>query len=87
MDWLTFENGCSEALSVTAVPRVGNGGTCGGQNDIGPGRKSQTGCDRASYNKSNGLELYVCPAGWIPVDADDQYVTKPVLQFRCKDIR
>jgi hypothetical protein len=81
-NWLAFENRCSEALSVVFIPyRPGYGG---GAADIRPGRKTSTGHSRSEVDDKGGFELYVCPEDYLPVDAEDRYVTRVNTPFRCK---
>jgi hypothetical protein len=82
-NWLAFENNCSESLNVTFVPYIaGHGG--GGAMELRPGRHDSTGLSRREVGDNGGFELYVCPAGYIPVGPDDRYVTRVIPQFRCK---
>lgn len=82
-NWLAYENTCSQSLSVTFVPyQPGHGG--GGAVDLGPGRHSSTGLSRREVHDNGGFELYVCPAGYIPVGPDGRYITRVIPEFRCK---
>jgi hypothetical protein len=82
-NWLSYENTCSQSLSVVFVANEpGHGG--GGAMDLGPGRHNSTGLTRREVDSNGGFELYVCPAGYVPVGPDGQYVTRVIPQFRCK---
>ena len=82
-NWLSYENTCSQSLSVVFVPNdPGHGG--GGAIDIGPGRHSSTGLNSSEVRDNGGFELYVCPSGFIPVGPDNRYVTRVIPEFRCK---
>ena len=81
-NWLSFRNTCSEALAVTYIGRKpGYGGSL---MELRPGRKNSTGWTRKEVDGWNGFELYVCPLGYVPVDANDQYVRKVDTKFRCR---
>jgi hypothetical protein len=82
-NWLAYENTCSQSLTVTFVPyQPGHGG--GGAMDLGAGRHHSTGLSASEVRNNGGFELYVCPAGYIPVGPDGQYVTRVIPEFRCK---
>lgn len=70
-NWYSFENTCSEALSITFIPY--NPGFGGGAVDyLGPGRATSTGASRDEMQRKEGFELYVCPTGFMPVDGNDR---------------
>jgi hypothetical protein len=81
-NWFSFENTCGEALSVTFVAI--NRGFGGAVSYLGAGRKTSTGDSREQVRSKGGYELYVCPAGFLPVDGNDHYVTRPNTRFRCR---
>jgi hypothetical protein len=82
-NWLAYENTCSQSLSVTFVPnQPGHGG--GGAMDLRPGRHNSTGLSSREVRDNGGFELYVCPAGYLPVGPDGLYVTRVIPEFRCK---
>jgi hypothetical protein len=80
--WLAYENLCGHSISIVYIPyHPGYGGSL---MDLGPGRHSSTGFDRREVQEKGGFELYVCPAGYSPVDAQNNYVTRVNTRFRCK---
>jgi hypothetical protein len=81
--WYSFENTCSEALSITFIPySPGFGG--GAVDYLGPGRATSTGTSREEMQRKQGYELYVCPTGFLPVDGNGRYVSRVNTMFRCK---
>jgi hypothetical protein len=82
--WLAFENTCSEPLYVLYIPFNPGYGYGGGSMDIGAGRHSSTGQSRREVDEKRGFELYVCPEGYFPVDANDRLVERVNTRFRCK---
>jgi hypothetical protein len=82
-NWYSFENTCSEAVAVTFIPyNPGYGG--GAVDSLSPGRATSTGDTRDEIQRKQGYELYVCPAGFLPVDGNDRYVSRVNTMFRCK---
>jgi hypothetical protein len=82
-NWYSFENTCSEALSITFIPySPGFGG--GAVDYLGPGRATSTGNSREEMQRKQGYELYVCPTGFMPVDGSDRYVSRVNTMFRCR---
>ena len=81
-NWLSYENVCSVALSIVYIPF--NPGYGGSGMDLAPGRNANTGYSQREVQGKGGFDLYVCPAGYIPVDANDRYVDRVNTRFRCK---
>ena len=81
-NWLSYENACSEALSIVFIPF--NPGYGGSAMDLAPGRHASTGYSQREVQGKGGFDLYVCPAGYIPVDGNDRYVDRVNTRFRCK---
>jgi hypothetical protein len=81
-NWLSFENSCSESLSVTYIGY--NPPHARSSADIGPGRKASTGLTKNEVAERGGFELYVCRSGYLPVDAADNYVSRTNVPYRCK---
>jgi hypothetical protein len=81
-NWLSYENVCGHGISIVYVPyRPGYGAS---QMELGPGRHNSTGWSRSEVQEKGGFGLYICAAGYIPVDANSQYVNRVNTQFRCK---
>ena len=81
-NWLSYENVCGHGISVVFIPY--NPGYGGSEMDLGAGRHDSTGWNRREVQEKGGFELYICPAGYVPVDANNQYVNRVNTQFRCK---
>jgi hypothetical protein len=80
--WLSYENVCGHGISIVYVPY--NPGYGASQMDLGSGRHSSTGFDRHEVQEKGGFEVYVCPAGYVPVDANNNYVNRVNIRFRCR---
>ena len=81
-NWLAFENVCSQSLNIVFVSNLPGHGE--GAMEVAPGRHGSTGYSRSEVQNKGGFELYVCPAGYIPVGPDNRYVTRVIPEFRCK---
>ena len=82
-NWLSFENTSSEGISITFIPKIpGHGGSL---MELRPGSHGNTGRSAKEVEATGGFELYVCPLGYIPVDANNRYVNKTnTTDFKCK---
>jgi hypothetical protein len=76
-------NSCNLRLSVTFVA---NDQSFHGETDVNAGRESMLGWTQDDRRRAGGIEYYVCPAGYIPVDGSDEPVEGPGEQFHCKQI-
>lgn len=81
-DYLTFENSCSQSLTVVLVAKDGSG--AGGTLELRPGGKDSVGLSRGKVPKPGSFELYVCRTGYIPVDDNNHVVSKPGSNFKCR---
>ena len=81
-NWLAFENVCSQSLSIVYIPN--SPGYGGSKMDLSPGRHSSTGFSRSEVQSKSGFELYVCPAGFIPVSMNNEYVNRVIPEFKCR---
>jgi hypothetical protein len=79
--WLAYQNNCGQAINLTWVGIYSGGASSA---TIYPGRKANTGFSQAEVNGKGGFELFVCPAGYIPVDGNDNFVERANTLFRCK---
>lgn len=80
-NYLTFKNTCAQSLTVVLIAKDGSGG--GGTMELRPGGKDSVGRSAGKEPKPGSFELYVCPTGNIPVDDNNQLVSKPGSNFRC----
>ncbi len=83
-NWYSVQNTCSFAIKVVLVAFSGDHGP--GALDLGPGRHDGTGETESEIRQHGGYDLYICPAGYTPVDANDEYigaVNRANTQFRC----
>jgi hypothetical protein len=81
-NWLTFQNNCSQALTVVFVAKDGSGAN--GSMDLRAGAKDSVGKLAGKASKVGSFELYVCPVGYMPVDQNDKVVDKPRTKSRCQ---
>ncbi|MGB7284685.1 MAG: hypothetical protein WBE13_20630 [Candidatus Acidiferrum sp.] len=86
--WFAFRNDCGRPISVTyiAVSPEDPDGASGC--DIDPGKSCNTGWSKSEVQaKGGGFDVYVCPKGYMPVDAaTDQSVDKSNVKFVCKKL-
>jgi hypothetical protein len=80
-NWLSYRNTCSEDLSVVWISHSPG---LNGQADISVGGKTNTGWSAREIHDKGGLEVYACPAHYIAVDANGNYLTQPLAQYSCK---
>lgn len=80
-NWLAYSNNCTVGVTVSVVGRDGHHS---GTLDIRPERNGNTGLSEKEVDTMGGVEAYACPEHYIPVDANDRNITKPVIGFRCK---
>lgn len=80
-NWYSFRNNCSEAVSITYHGVNGGGG---GAMDLSPGRKDSTGWGQDHVASLGGYSVAICPKGYRPVDAQDQYWNQRSTGYRCK---
>jgi hypothetical protein len=80
-NWFAYSNNCTDVVTVTFVSRDGHHS---GSLDIRSGRSGNTGWSEREVDAMGGLEAYACPEHYVPVDANDRNITKPVAEFRCK---
>jgi hypothetical protein len=81
-NYLTFKNTCSRSLTIVFVAKDGSG--AGGTMELRPGGKDSIGKSQGNDPKPGSFELYVCQTGYIPVDDNNQLVSKPASNFRCQ---
>jgi hypothetical protein len=51
---------------------------------LGPGRHGSTGFSAKEIREKQGLEIYACPVGYVPVDDSNSYITRVTQRYRCK---
>jgi hypothetical protein len=81
-NYLTFKNTCSQSLTIVFVAKDGSG--TGGTMELRPGGKDSIGKSQGNDPKPGSFELYVCQTGYVPVDDNNQLVSKPASNFRCQ---
>ena len=48
-----------------------------------PGQKGSTGYSYSEVQRKKGYQLFVCPAGFYPVDGRNNYINKVNTPFTC----
>jgi hypothetical protein len=79
--WLGYKNSCGAAV---AVMYISGDGHHEGMLHIAAGGHGSTGRSASEATNAGGFESYSCPEGYVPVDSDGRYVTRPQTVFRCK---
>jgi hypothetical protein len=82
-NYLTYKNNCSQSVTIVFVAKDGSG--AGGTMDLRPGASDSVGTlADGVVPKVGGFQLYVCQAGYMPVDEKNKIVNKPQTIFRCQ---
>src|ERR1700722_4555446 len=83
--WLSFENQCGQAIHLSFVATSASDTFGMSSTDIAPGQASNTGWSQDEVNRKGGFALFVCPAGYVAVDASTgQTVSRSNQDYRCK---
>src|SRR3954449_6799012 len=72
-NYLTFKNNCAHSVTLVFVAKDGSGAS--GTMELRPGAKDSVGKLKGQTPKVGGFEFYVCPSGYLPVDATGKIVT------------
>jgi hypothetical protein len=84
-NWLSFQNNCEQAIHLSFIATSPNDTFGMSSTDIAPGQSSNTGWSKDEANRRGGFTVFVCPAGYVAVDAlADQAVSRPNQNYRCK---
>jgi hypothetical protein len=82
-NYLTFKNSCSQTLTIVFVAKDGSGAT--GTMELRSGASDSVGRSADGVvPKIGGFQLYVCQAGYLPVDENNKVVNKAHETFRCQ---
>ena len=81
-NYLTFQNTCTQAVTLVFVPKDGSGE--GGTMDLRPGGKDSIGKTEGKKQELGSFEFFVCPAGQKPLDESGAVVSKPGVKFECR---
>ncbi|HKD79067.1 MAG TPA: tetratricopeptide repeat protein [Candidatus Angelobacter sp.] len=83
-NWLSFQNNCGQAIRLVFVSKS-TSNYWSGAKDLAPGQAGNTGWSQSDVDKMGGFTVFVCPAGYLAVDAfTDQGITRSNQEFRCK---
>ena len=84
-NWLSFENTCGQPIHLSFIATSTNDTFGMSSTDIAPGQASNTGWSQSEVNRKGGFTLFVCPAGYVAVNAaTNQSVNQPNQDYRCK---
>jgi hypothetical protein len=85
-NWLSFENDCGQAISLTWIaknPSDHFGGAS--NNNIAPGQSTNTGWSQTEVAAKGDFALFICPAGSVAVDGNThQAISSPNATYSCK---
>jgi hypothetical protein len=86
--WFAFRNDCGRPIAVTYIALSPEDPDGASACDIDPSKSCNTGWSKSEVQaKGGGFEVYVCPKGYMPVDAaTDQSVDKTNVRFVCKKL-
>jgi hypothetical protein len=81
--WISYENTCAGTINVALV---GIGVPHSGALTIKPGHRGSPGMDAKEVEAVGGLKAYVCPGGYLAVNADDNklIIAKMANRYVCK---
>ncbi len=79
--WLTLENTCADAISVTYQGKVK---PWTGTVDLGPGRHTSIGLSPREVEDKGGLVVAVCHQGFVPVESSGNMWRHPGAPYRCR---
>jgi hypothetical protein len=81
--WISYENTCAGTINVALV---GIGTPHSGALTIKPGHRGSPGMTAKEVEAVGGLKTFVCPGGYLPVNADDNklIITKIPNRYVCK---
>jgi hypothetical protein len=79
-NWYAYPNNCTDRVYVTWVSLNGRHG---GSLEISHGKSGNIALSEREIEEMGGVDAYACPEHYIPVDANNRNITKPVTGFRC----
>jgi hypothetical protein len=80
-NWFSYRNTCPQDLYVAWVSHSPG---LNGSGNLAVGKKISTGWSASEIKAKGGLEVYICPKNYLPVDSNGNPLTRPVLQYSCK---
>ncbi len=82
-NYLSFKNSCAQTLTIVFVAKDGSGAS--GKMDLRPGASDSVGrLAGGVVPKVGTFQLYVCQAGYLPLDENNKLVTKPQATYNCQ---
>ncbi len=82
-NYLSYKNNCLQSLSIVFIAKDGSGAS--GTMDLRPGASDSVGrLAGGVVPKIGWFQLYVCQAGYKPVDENNKVVTKPKTAYTCR---
>jgi hypothetical protein len=84
-NWYSFQNNCGQAVHLVWIANNPSDsfGPSGG--DLGAGQSTSTGWSVSEIQQKQGLSIFVCPAGYIPVDPNSHQMVHSATQgFVCQ---
>jgi TPR repeat protein len=85
-NWLSFENDCGQAISLTWIAKNPSDHFGGASNDnIAPGQSANTGWSQTEVAAKGNFTLFICPVGSVAVDPNtNQGISSPNATYSCK---
>jgi hypothetical protein len=80
-NWLAFRNTCNQSMYLMWIAY--NPGYGGWSWTLRPNQKTSTGYSRSEWASKRGYQMFLCPAGYIPVDSRNQFVNRVNTPYRC----
>jgi len=80
-NWMAYRNTCNVTIYVAWI---GQNGHLSGSAPLNAGETTSTGWSSTEVSSAGGLTSFACPTSYIPVDANDRFVTSPVARYFCK---
>lgn len=87
-NWFAFRNDCGRPIHLTFVALSPSDHFGASAADLDAGQSSTTSWSKHEVDaKGGGFDVYVCPEGYVPVDAaTDQSIDKTNVKFVCKKL-
>lgn len=83
-NWLSFQNNCGQAIHLSWIAASQSDSFGMSAADLAPGATSNSGWNQSEVQRKAGFLFFVCPGGYVPVDATtDQVVSRANQLFRC----
>jgi hypothetical protein len=69
-NWLSFQNNCGQAIYLTWIAKNPSDGFGASSANLAPGQSTNSGWSQSEVAQKQNFALFVCPAGFLPVDGN-----------------